>query len=56
MNIYVDQQFAKFCQLCTDSRSRTCRAVRGPADVRHTQLAVQICLNLTNQGTERFSL
>ena len=49
-----DQQFAKIFQFRPDFRSRTCRAARGPADVRHAQLAVRTCLILTNQGTGYF--
>ncbi len=50
----VDQQFAKIFQFRTDFRSRTCRAARGPADVRHAQLTARNCLILTNQGTDYF--
>ena len=49
---YGGQQFAKIFPLCADFRLRTCRATRGPADVRHAQLAAQIGLILTNQGAD----
>ena len=52
MTLYVDQQFAKIFPVCTDFRLRTCRALRGPADVRYAQLTAQTGVILTNQGTD----
>lgn len=51
VGLYVDQQFANIFPFRTDFRLRTCHATRGPADVRHAQLAVRTGLILTNQGT-----
>ena len=55
MMLYVDQQFAKIFPFRADFRSRTCRATRGPADVRRTQLTARTGLILTNQGTGCFT-
>ena len=50
--LFLDQQFAKIFPFRADFRLRTCRASRGPADVRHAQLTAQTGLILTNQGTK----
>ena len=46
----LDQPFAKFGISKADFRLRTCRATRGPADVRHAQLTALPILKFDKSG------